>query len=431
MTVELDAEPRVLGRQPSGAAGVAVSHPTVSRRHVAISMDTRAGVHVAADLGSRNGTHLQGAPLGAQAQPLTDQAVLAVGDVLFVYEQLDAAATNGSGAAVDLEAVPGRAAVMNAVRARLEQAARDRAPMLLFGETGTGKERMAAEVHRLSGRTGPLVAVNVAALSPSLVESELFGHVKGAFTGATEAQPGLFRAADGGTLFLDEVGELPLAMQPKLLRAVQEGEVMPVGSTRVATVDVRVVTATHQDLAYGAEQGSFRRDLYARLTPWTVPVPPLRQRRVDILWWLDVLQTVWATSRNDIPKKPPPLACLAAQALLLSPWPDNLRGLDRLLHDLALLPQDTPVTQEQLPAWLTRPPPPSSVLHSPTAAPATAPAPNPKLPAPSRDELQDALTQLGSVRAVARHYGRDRRQVYRWLQAHGLTSPAEGADEKD
>src|SRR5262249_22299544 len=159
--------------------------PTVSRAHVTIVWD---GAHVAADAGSRNGSWLDGAPLRAEPRPLRDGSVLRLGDVLLVYEQ----GPEGDDDAVSREAIPGRSRAAAALRAALAEAAPDRAPLLLVGETGVGKERAAEEVHRLSGRRGPLVRVNCAALSAQLVEAQLFGHVRGAFTGATEAQPGLF-----------------------------------------------------------------------------------------------------------------------------------------------------------------------------------------------------------------------------------------------
>src|SRR6185295_11015283 len=172
-------------------------------------------------------------------------------------------------------------------------AATDPAPVLLHGESGTGKERIAGELHRLSGRKGRLIAVNCAALSRELVESQLFGHQKGAFTGATELHPGYFRAAQGGTLFLDEIGELSLEVQPKLLRAIQQGEVQAVGSTQPAHVDVRVVAATNRELQQAVNAGQFRADLYARLSLWELRVPPLRERRADLFPWIDRLHGRW------------------------------------------------------------------------------------------------------------------------------------------
>lgn len=215
---------------------------------------------------------------------------------------------------------------------------------------------------------------------------------------------------------------------------------MPVGTTRVHRVDVRVVTATHRDLEAGAVAGTFRRDLQARLGVWTVVVPPLRQRRRDLLDWLDRLQAVWSTTRKDVPGRAPPLGPAAAHALLCHSWPDNLRGLERLLRDVAGAKAGGPLSLEHLPAWVLaaqRPAQAAAVEAQRTPPAALGPATPPPGPArptgrresPTAQQLQDALRDLGSVRAVAKHFGRERRQVYRWMAAHGLASPAEEPDQ--
>jgi transcriptional regulator with GAF, ATPase, and Fis domain len=346
--------------------------------------------------------------------------VVRIGSVLLVFEStLQLMAVDPP--EVSREAIFGDAAATRGLRARVAQVAHDPSPVLLVGETGTGKELIAGEVHRLSGRPGPLVAVNCAALSPQLIESELFGHVRGAFTGAHDERPGLFRAADGGTLFLDEIGELPLELQPKLLRVMQDHEVRPVGGTRSLRVDVRIIAATHRDVAAQVESGAFRRDLYARLALWYVRVPSLRERRADLLAWLARLGTRWAVERKR-PPRPIVLDAAAAEELLLAVWPDNLRGLDRLVHELG--DSTETITLARLPAWI-RPAEPPSAAPTPTAAATATAAPRAeepaRLPPPTAEELAAALRRLdGSVRAVARHYGRDRRQIYRWMDAFGL-----------
>lgn len=395
-TIPLAGDHTLLGRTADEGV-VGLLHGTVSRRHLAVEWDAGAGLHRARDLGSRNGSWVDGADARG-GLPLRDGSVVRAADVLLIYER---ALLDEDAAEVCRDAVPGEAAAMGRLRARLARAARDAAPVLLIGETGTGKERIAAEIHRLSGRSGPYLTVNCAALSPQLIESQLFGHTRGAFTGAGEAQPGLFRSAAGGTVLLDEIGELPLDLQPKLLRTLQEGEVHPVGSPRPVRVDVRVVAATHRDLAAAADSGAFRRDLHARLALWEIAVPALRQRRADLLSWLQRLGGSVAFDPD------------AAERLLLSAWPTNLRGLDRLLHDLGGLgARARPVAVNDLPAWLGAPPP--------QAGPASAPAPG-RPAAPTREEFIAAFERLsGSVHALARHFGRDRRQIYRWLEAHGL-----------
>jgi DNA-binding NtrC family response regulator len=400
----------VLGRDPEGA-GLVLADETVSRRHLRIEWMNGPGLHFATDLGSRNGSNVDGVALAAEPRPLVDGAVVRAGDVLLVYELTEERVTEDG--PVDREAVPGEAMAMVALRARLARAAGDPAPVLLVGESGTGKEHIAAELHRLSGRKGRLVAVNCAALSRELAESQLFGHQKGAFTGATEAHPGYFRAAHGGTIFLDEIGELSLELQPKLLRAIQQGEVQAVGSAQPGQVDARVVAATNRDLAQASGAGQFRADLYARLALWELRVPPLRERRRDLFPWIERLHRRWRTQRPGEAGQPLAFEPDAAQALLRAPWPLNLRGLERLIHELAVPGAQAPIAPSRLPAWVAGTAP----------ARATSPEP-PRAPVPSREVFLAAYQELGgSVRALARHFGRDRRQIYRWIESHGLGAP--------
>ena len=219
-------------------------------------------------------------------------------------------------------------------------------PVLLEGETGTGKEVMARAVHRWSPRAaGPFVAFNCAAIPESLFESELFGHVRGAFTGAIRDRAGLFEEAHGGTLFLDEIGELPLAMQPKLLRILQDGEVRRVGATRSEGVDVRVVSASHRDLPDRVARGLFRQDLLYRLNTVTVRLPPLRERGDDVVALAHLLLgRVAASQRKVIPG----FTREAARALAAHPFPGNIRELENeLVRAVALTPEhcaiDAPV----------------------------------------------------------------------------------------
>ncbi len=394
----------VIGRSPP-EGGLKIADRTVSRSHLELRLE--GGALAARDLGSHNGSWLDGERL--EDAPLTDGAVLRLGDTLAVVElepvPEDAYET-------DHEAFPGDSAVARRVRLDVATCAADPSPVLVLGETGTGKEYLAREVHRLSGRTGPLVAVNCAGLPLQLAESQLFGHVKGAFTGAHEAQPGLFRGAEGGTLFLDEVAELSLELQAKLLRAIQEREVLPVGATRPMKVDVRVVAATHADLPRRVERGDFLRDLFARLSLWEVLVPPLRARRGDLLDWLGRLHRAWCAARPERETAALRLDADAAERVLLHDWPENLRGIDRLVHRLAASAAD--LVDLDLVAPLL----PTPSASAPTTEEAEAAAP--RRPAPDADELRRVLEEQGSVRAAARYYGRDRRQIYRWMDQLGL-----------
>ena len=352
--IDLGAERVVLGRLPDDLTSPPLLHPTISRSHFLIEWDSGLQTHVGQDLRSRNGAWVNGQPAGHGWHPLAPGSVLRIGDVLFVYED-GHTLRQSDPPEVSRAHVPGDSLAVRRLRAQLARAAADISPALVVGETGTGKEKVAYELHRLSKREGEFVAINCAALGEHLIESQLFGHVKGAFTGATSDQPGLFRTAEGGTLFLDEIGEMPLALQPKLLRAIQEREVRAVGAHRNLKVDVRVVAATHRDLGARAHAGEFRQDLYARLALWEISVPSLRSRRSDLLYWLDLLQAEWQKERDGVEPTKIELHPSAAEALLLADWPENLRGLNRLVHELSTEPRRGPLRGEHLPDWIHAP----------------------------------------------------------------------------
>jgi two-component system, NtrC family, response regulator HydG len=219
--------------------------------------------------------------------------------------------------------------------------------VLITGESGAGKERIARLVHEESTRVaGPFIAVNCAAITESLLESELFGHARGAFTGANQDRPGLFEAANGGTLLLDEVGEISAAMQVKLLRVLQEREVRRVGENKTRHVDVRVVAATNRDLAHGVSGGAFRQDLYYRLKVVELRVPPLRDRRDDIL---PLGRVLLAASAQRMQRKMTGLSPGAADQLLRYEWPGNVRELENAMERAVALARETRVEVEDLP----------------------------------------------------------------------------------
>jgi len=237
------------------------------------------------------------------------------------------------------------------MQAALQRAARfapTDAPVVVLGETGSGKEVLARIIHHNSERADkPFVAVNVAALPAELLESELFGHARGAFTGANRAHPGLFAEAAEGTLFLDEIAEMPVALQAKLLRALQDGEIRRVGDSRSFAVDVRIVCATHRDLAARVAAGQFREDLYYRLKVLSITVPPLRQRREDIL---PLAQDFLAMERTRARR----FSAGARSSLLSHSWPGNVRELQNAVRHGAALATGVEVLDEDLPDELHR-----------------------------------------------------------------------------
>ncbi len=248
----------------------------------------------------------------------------------------------------------GDSAAIREVRDKIVRVAPTSATVLITGETGTGKELVARAIHRHSPRSAkPFVAVNCAAFTETLLESELFGHEKGSFTGADRARQGLFEAAHEGTLFLDEAGEMSLAAQAKLLRVLMDGQVLRVGSTRPRTVDVRVLVATHRNLTQRVQQGLFREDLYYRLAVVPIALPPLRQRREDIAGLCEMFSRQISTELKLPPRKISPAAI---QSLLVYDFPGNLRELKNLIERAYILcrhdeirVEDFPILQE-LPA---------------------------------------------------------------------------------
>jgi DNA-binding NtrC family response regulator len=291
---------------------------------------------------------------------------------------------------------------------RLERIARAPVDVLLRGETGTGKELIAREIHRLSARAaGPFIAVNCAAIPETLMESELFGHVKGAFTGADSPRVGCFEQAHNGTLFLDEIGDMPAAAQAKILRALQERTVRPLGSSRTVQVDVRIITATLQDLDRSIAEGHFRQDLYYRIKGVELFVPPLRSRHEDILllanYFLDRLDGKLPTV--------PRLAADAVDRLLSYSWPGNVRELEHVLTAAATLANATEIRAADLPLHATgretRRPEFGDLLDLPLTD-----AKDKLLEVFERTMIQAALDKHdGNISAAARHLGIHRQSL--------------------
>ncbi|NMO16640.1 sigma-54-dependent Fis family transcriptional regulator [Pyxidicoccus fallax] len=319
----------------------------------------------------------------------------------------------------------GASAAMRGLHALLSQVAARDLTVLLTGETGTGKELAARAVHAESPRKAkPFVAVNCGALPAELVESELFGHAKGAFTGATVAKPGLFEEAHGGTLFLDEIGDLPLPVQVKLNRALQEKEVRRVGTTTPVKVDARVVAATHRDLAAEVAAGRFREDLYYRLNVVTVRLPALRERREDIP--LLAMHFLARAGRPELEGFTPE----ALRALSSYAWPGNVRQLENAVARAAAVTQGARIGVDDLPPELGV----SRTAEAPGAPAGRVPAEAlAKLPyreavdsardAVSREYLSALMQEFGgNVTHAAERAGMERESLHRLLKRYGVRS---------
>jgi DNA-binding NtrC family response regulator len=266
-----------IGTQPT--CDLVLSDAHVSRRHLRIDIEARDCVLY--DLGSTNGTRLHGVRVRAAA--LDDGAVIECGQTKLRFAMTATPFRVALAEHDDFEGLLGRSVPMRELFALLDRVAATDAAVLIQGETGTGKERVARALHARSRRAArPFAVFDCAAVPPTLIEAELFGHEKGAFTGATERRAGVFERADGGTVFLDELGELALELQPKLLRVLESNEVFRVGASKPTPIDARIVAATHRDLQTRLSEGLFREDLYYRLAVVTVRVPALRERREDI-----------------------------------------------------------------------------------------------------------------------------------------------------
>jgi two-component system response regulator PilR (NtrC family) len=314
-----------------------------------------------------------------------------------------------------LERIVGASAAMQQVRSLVERVARSMAPVLVCGESGTGKELVARAIHDCSPRSGgPFVAVNCGAIPEALLEAEFFGYRKGAFTGAHEDREGFFQAAQGGTLFLDEIGDLPLQMQSKLLRVIQERAVRPLGAVAEAPVNVRIVSATHKDLGAEVQAGRFRQDLYYRLNVIRIWVPPLRERIADMpAICAAVLERVAA----DAGVSPPPvLAPDALQHLLRYAFPGNVRELENLLHRALALAAGHEIGRADLGL-------PEEVLHE---APPVEPEPASLAPAgPARTNAPASAALPNDLAAYLDEVERD--ILERALERHRFNRTAAGA----
>ncbi len=326
------------------------------------------------------------------------------------------------------------------MRVLYEQAAKAAAAtisVLVLGETGVGKEILAHSIHKLSPRRDKaFLALNCAAISESLLEGELFGNERGAFTGAHAARQGLFEAAEGGTVFLDEVGELPMSIQVKLLRVLEERRVMRVGGRSTIPIDVRFVAATNRDLETCSEQGSFRQDLYFRLNGISLTIPPLRERRSEIVPLAE--KFIRMTAEKMGKKSYPRLSDDATALLQRYSWPGNIRELRNVIHRALVLSWGDSIVPEHFPPKLRAPAPPpiAAVATAPAMAPATATfGPSSEGDSPSRrlrlemdalerNRIVEALEQCGGNQtAAADMLGISRRTLVTRLDTYDLPRP--------
>lgn len=385
-------------------ADIAVPDKTMSRRHFAVHTD--ADVCVVEDLGSTNGTFVDGERI--DKRNAKDGSVVRAGGSLFVLEKRSGASTTP---ARTHHRLLGLASTWLRTLEALERAAPTAFPVLISGETGTGKELLSSTVHELSQRSGPYVTVNCGAIPNELAESAFFGHVKGAFTGAQKDAAGHFENAHQGTLFLDEIGELPMSLQPKLLRALDSGEVTPVGGTP-KKVDVRVVSATNVDLRQAVDTGKFRADLYARLAGVVIQTPALRERRRDVLYLLRHFYEALCNKRLG-------LDVIAAEALVLHRWSFNLRELRAIAQRLTLL--DKPMFElGDVLALLAEPTNegPTERIRLDVRSPADHQT---MVRDPGRADLEALLKKFqGNVAEIAAALHKDRKQIYRWLKKHAI-----------
>lgn len=407
-------EDLIIGRDATCA--VRLEGNDVSRRHAALSRASPEAEVVLRDLDSRNGIHVNGHQVRSAA--LVRDDVIRVGGWIGVVT----AAPGEFG-----EVAPGLwggAALAAAVEPLRRSAASD-LPIVLEGETGTGKEVVARAIHAWSGRPGPFIAVNCGALPETLAEGELFGYRKGAFTGADRSSPGLFRSADGGTLLLDEVSDLALALQPKLLRVLEQREVLPLGEARPVAIDVRIIVAGQQPLMEAAREGRFRGDLLARVDGITARLPPLRRRREDVPGLFSQLFKI--LGHGWVPAVEGDLV----ERLCAHDWPFNVREMVLLVRRLVTLFGGEPTLRaDHLPERVGAPggglPLPGSIPpRGPRPlVPSIPPSPSPVVSGAEPVDLPALIVALrasaGNVARAAAMLGITRQRAYRLMEGQSV-----------
>ena len=415
---------------------IQIDEASISRKHARLLMGPHLSIQ---DLGSANGVHVGQRALAAEeVAPVELGQVVELGSAVVVVHRPSMLAVarpdrlteplveERSSLMPDGPALV-RDPAMKRLYAMIERVAPSELSVLLLGETGVGKEIVAEAIHHGSRRAGgAFLKLNCSAISENLVESELFGHEKGAFTGAQRVKPGLLEAAQGGTVFLDEIGDLPVATQAKLLRVLEEHKVMRVGGLEPRDIDVRFVAATNRDLKSASEQGTFRSDLYFRLNGITLQIPPLRERPSEIEPLVRRFVARAAERAGGGPRGE-----LSSEALRLIEsyhWPGNVRELRNVVERAAVLAGGGPVEPEHLPAELQQ------------GGAASVGAPTSGGPAPLRSEVErlerrrivDALASCdGNQTKAAELLGMPRRTFVKRLDAYGIDRPRKGKKKPD
>jgi transcriptional regulator with GAF, ATPase, and Fis domain len=402
--VTVDGAQCRLGSYPGNE--VVLHDRKVSRFHCTLVRDQEAWRVV--DTGSLNGTFLNGVRVRDADLP-RGVCRLALGESEVVIQQLDPVSQESVPVRSNFGALVGSSLVMRQMFSLLERVARSDATVVIEGESGTGKELIAAEIVRCSSRAKrPFVVIDCSTIAPDLVESELFGHARGAFTGAERERIGAFESANGGTVFLDEVGELPLALQPKLLRVLESRQIRRVGETKSRTVDVRVVTATNRKLEREVNHGRFREDLFFRLSVVTIRVPPLRTRLEDIPLLVDTMlaslgaSNQWHLFENEV-----------LESMARYDWPGNVRELRNYVERAVVLDVVEPAPASRL----TKPVESrSTMIETPFKV-----AKEKLLLDFERRYLSELLRwSEGKVGVAARKAEVDRMHLYRLMHRHGI-----------
>jgi DNA-binding NtrC family response regulator len=395
------------------SAQLRLTDPTVSRNHCVIRMTAKGPL--LRDLGSTNGSRIEGVEVREAFVPRG--ATLELGHTQVRFDPLDESVELPLADSERFGRLWGRSTAMRRLFALAGRVAASDVTVLIEGETGTGKDALCEAIHQASTRTaGPLIVVDCGAVPPNLFESELFGHERGAFTGAERARAGAFEEAEGGTLFLDEIGELPLPLQPKLLRVLEAREVRRIGSTQPRKINVRVIAATNRDLREEVNRGTFRQDLYFRLEVMRLRVPPLRERPDDIPVLVEHFRSL--AKPGDAAA---PFSDETMRSFVAHPWPGNVRELRNAVERLTVL-NDVPFTAPDAPDA-------GDADGTADAADIRVPFKDAKNALTDRFERRYLTAMLestgGNISEAARRAGIDRVYLLRLMGRHGLRKPRE------